>query len=66
MSPTWPLEMLSHFTFTEQDGKTTFTIRWAPYNATEEEQKAFDEGHKSMQQGWTGTLDKLEAYLTRV
>ena len=42
-SPTWPLEMLSTFTFEElPDGKTKFTVRWAPHNATAEEQKTFD------------------------
>ena len=30
-SPTWPLEMLSTFTFEEQPGgKTKFTVRWSP------------------------------------
>jgi uncharacterized protein YndB with AHSA1/START domain len=66
MSPTWPLEMLSTFTFAEQDGKTTLTIRWSPYNATEEERKTFDEGRPSMNQGWGGTLGQLEAYLAAV
>ena len=65
MRRTWPLEMLSTFTFAEQDGKTTFTIRWRPYQATETERKTFDEGRKGMQQGWGGTLDQLEAYLAK-
>ena len=60
----WPLEMLSTFTFEEeQGGKTKLTIRWAPHNATEQEQKTFDENRASMLQGWTGTLDQLTAYL---
>ena len=63
MSPTWPLEMLSTFTFTERNGKTTLTIRWSPCNATEVENKTFDEGRKGMTGGWTGTLDQLEQYL---
>lgn len=65
MSPTWPLEMLSTFTFAEHEGKTTFTIKWIPYNATEEERKNFDDGHESMKKGWTGTLDQLTAYLAK-
>src|SRR6266404_5691693 len=65
MSPTWPLEMLSTFTFAENDGKTTFTIKWAPHNATETERKTFDDGRKGMQQGWTGTLDQLADYLAK-
>jgi uncharacterized protein YndB with AHSA1/START domain len=66
MSPTWPLEMLSTFTFAEQDGKTIFTIKWTPYNATEEERKTFDAAHGGMTQGWTGTLDQLAEYLAKV
>ena len=65
MSLTWPLEMLSTFTFTEQDGKTTFTIRWSPLNASDAELKTFEEGRKGMQQGWGGTLDQLEEYLAK-
>jgi uncharacterized protein YndB with AHSA1/START domain len=65
MSPTWPLEMLSTFTFTEQDGKTTFTIWWSPLNASDAELKTFEEGRKGMQQGWGGTLDQLEVYLAK-
>ena len=60
----WPLEMLTTFTFEEQPGgKTRFTTRWQALNATAEEQKTFDTNHDSMRVGWTGTLDQLEAYL---
>ena len=64
MNAAWPLEMLSVFTFEQQPGgKTRFTLRWSPYNATAEEQKAFDAGRDSMRQGWGGTLEQLETYL---
>jgi uncharacterized protein YndB with AHSA1/START domain len=64
LAPSWPLEMMSIFTFEEMpDGKTKFTVHWSPYNATEEEQATFDAGHASMTGGWSGTMDKLEAYL---
>jgi uncharacterized protein YndB with AHSA1/START domain len=64
LSPTWPLEMMSVFTFEDQPGgKTKFTVHWSPHNATEEEQKTFDAGHASMTGGWSGTIDKLETYL---
>jgi len=62
----WPLEMLSTFTFEDlPGGKTRFTIRWAPHNASAEEQHTFDTHHDSMQMGWSGTLEQLEAYLAR-
>jgi uncharacterized protein YndB with AHSA1/START domain len=67
MAPTWPLQLLSTFTFEEEpDGKTRLTIRWSPHNATEEERKVFDGAHGSMQQGWSGTLEGLESYLAKV
>lgn len=65
-SPTWPLEMLSTFTFEEMpDGKTKFTVRWTTHNANAEEQKTFDSSRDSMTQGWNGTMDQLEAYLAK-
>ncbi len=65
MGPTWPLEMLSIFDFEEQGNKTKFTVEWSPLNATEEERATFAAGHGSMNQGWTGTLDSLTAYLAK-
>jgi uncharacterized protein YndB with AHSA1/START domain len=64
LSPTWPLEMLSVFTFEDLGGgKTKFTVTWRPYNATAEAQATFDAGHASMTGGWSGTMDQLETYL---
>ena len=64
-SPGWPLETLSTTTFTERGGKTTLTVRWEALNATDAECKTFDEGHAGMVQGWTGTMEQLEAYLAK-
>lgn len=66
LAPNWPLLMLSTFTFEDAPGKTKFTVRWSPHNASAEEQKAFDEGHQSMTNGWGGTLDQLAGYLMTV
>jgi uncharacterized protein YndB with AHSA1/START domain len=65
-APGWPLEVLSTLTFTENEGKTTLTMRGIPVNATEVERKTFAAGHDSMQKGWTGTLDQLAEYLGTV
>jgi uncharacterized protein YndB with AHSA1/START domain len=66
MAPTWPLKMLSVFTFEEQPGgKTRFTVRWSALEASEEEQKTFDTSHDNMRQGWGGTMDQLAAYLAK-
>lgn len=64
MAPTWPLEMHSIFTFEDvPGGKTRFTVRWSPHNASDEETKTFDAGRDSMRQGWGGTLDKFADYV---
>jgi uncharacterized protein YndB with AHSA1/START domain len=65
MAPTWPLEMLSTFTFDDLGKRSRFTVRWAPLNATEEEREVFnsDAMRAGMTQGWNGTMDQLAAYL---
>src|SRR5882724_4660168 len=63
MSATWPLEMLSTSEFTEENGKTTLTLHWSPWNPSDEEQKTFDTAHDGMRQGWTGTFEQLDEYL---
>lgn len=63
MAKEWPLRMLSTATFTEADGKTTIRLEWTTLDASPTEQKTFDDSHGSMQGGWTGTFDQLEAYL---
>jgi len=64
LNASWPLEMLSIFTFEEVGKKRSrLTVSWAPINESDEERAAFEAGRGSMQQGWTGTLDQLEAYL---
>jgi uncharacterized protein YndB with AHSA1/START domain len=63
-SATWPLQMLSTFSFEDAPGgKTKFTVTWRALNATAEEQQTFDTMHDSMTQGWSGTMQQLEAYL---
>jgi uncharacterized protein YndB with AHSA1/START domain len=62
----WPLEMLTTFTFEEQPGgKTKVTVRSSALNASAAEQKTFDTNHDSMRMGWGGTLDQLASYLTK-
>jgi uncharacterized protein YndB with AHSA1/START domain len=65
-APTWPLQMLSTFTFEDAGhGKTKFTVRWQALDATPEEQATFDsdQSRVSMTNGWSGTMDQLAAYL---
>jgi uncharacterized protein YndB with AHSA1/START domain len=64
LNATWPLELLTTVTLEEVvGGKTNVTIRWAPHNATAEESKTFDAARDSMTQGWSGTFERLVAYL---
>lgn len=63
MSATWPLQILSTITLEAQGDKTLLTVHWVPFEATDEEIRAFDEGKESMKAGWGGTIDQLEAYL---
>ena len=61
----WPLEMLNIVTFTEHGDKTMITLRCSAYAATEEERATFKAGRGSMQGGFTGTFDQLDAYLAK-
>lgn len=60
---TWPLELLTTVTLADKGGKTEVAISWVPIDPSDKERRTFDENHASMQGGWTGTLDQLEAYL---
>lgn len=60
---TWPLEMLTVITLSEQGGQTLLTLRSMPINATEAEMETFKAGHASMNQGFGGTMQQLEEEL---
>ena len=63
LAPTWPLENLSTFLFEDIGGKTKFTLRWEPINASAEEIATFNAAHTAMAGGWTGTMSQLAEYL---
>jgi uncharacterized protein YndB with AHSA1/START domain len=65
MAPSWPQQMLTTVSFTEEGDKTRFTVEWVPLDPTEEELSTFEQGRDSMKQGWTGTFERLEAYLAQ-
>ena len=57
--------MLTKVTCEAQGGKTRVTVQWVPVDAsTDIERKTFDEGRDSMKQGWSGTFEQLESYLS--
>jgi uncharacterized protein YndB with AHSA1/START domain len=59
----WPLQLLTEITFTENAGRTTVTVNWLPYEASDAEWKTFDAGRESMKGGWGGTFDQLGAHV---
>ncbi|MBS1902583.1 MAG: SRPBCC domain-containing protein [Bacteroidetes bacterium] len=66
MAPTWPLQMTSVTTLVDNAGKTDLTIAWSPYNASDEEITTFNSSFDSMNGGWNGTFEYLEAYLSEL
>ena len=65
MSPTWPETMLTTVKLTaEGPDQTRVTVAWEPHGArTHEELETFIKSRGGMTQGWTGSFDKLEAYI---
>jgi uncharacterized protein YndB with AHSA1/START domain len=67
MAPTWPATMLTTVELTaEGPDRTRVTVTWEPHGAvTPEELATFINARTGMTAGWTGSFDKLEAYLER-
>lgn len=62
----WPLETLNTLTFTEDGGKTTLTAIISPAaSATEDELKTFGESQDIVHEGFSGTFNQLEDYLSK-
>lgn len=66
MAPTWPETMLTTVTLAEEGpNQTRVTVQWEPYGkATAAEMATFVKEKAGMTQGWTGSFDKLEEYLS--
>jgi uncharacterized protein YndB with AHSA1/START domain len=67
MAPTWPETMLTVVQLTaESNSRTRVTITWQPHGAvTAEELDTFVKAKGGMTQGWTGSFDQLETYLSK-
>jgi uncharacterized protein YndB with AHSA1/START domain len=63
-SESWPMEVFNRVVFDEKNGATTITMTGHPLNATEEEIVLYLANLENMQQGFSGTFDQLEQYLT--
>jgi uncharacterized protein YndB with AHSA1/START domain len=68
LAPTWPETMLTTVTLSEEGPeKTRVTITWEVYGpSTRDELEAFVKEKGGMTLGWTGSFDKLEAYIEKV
>jgi len=66
MAPTWPETMLTTITLAKEDAqKTRLTITWEVYgDANAAERETFNKAKGGMTQGWTGSFEKLEQYLS--
>jgi uncharacterized protein YndB with AHSA1/START domain len=63
MAPTWPKRKLSTIELQDYGDKTLITILWSPIEPTEIERQTFRDGKASMNQGWSGTFERLDAFL---
>lgn len=66
MAPTWPMEMLTVFDFiSEGENQTRLKISWINTRVSDDEANTFHAAHAGMTGGWTGSLDKLQHYLSQ-
>jgi len=67
MMPTWPATMKTTVLLTEEGPEQTrVTVTWQPYgDVTAAEMESFVKAKAGMTQGWTGSFDKLEEYMTK-
>jgi uncharacterized protein YndB with AHSA1/START domain len=67
MAPTWPETMLTTITLSEEGPeRTRVTVEWEPIGkVSAEELETFTKARPGMAGGWTGSFDKLEAYVAK-
>ncbi len=62
----WPMNTLNTLTFSEEEGETAITLTVSPASPTEEELQTFEAAKEMVQAGFTGTLNQLTEYLTKI
>jgi uncharacterized glyoxalase superfamily protein PhnB/uncharacterized protein YndB with AHSA1/START domain len=60
----FPLEIFNQITLAEANGRTTLTLQGYPLNASAAQETTYHSIKENMQQGFSGTFDKLENYLS--
>ena len=59
----WPSLLLTTVVLDDEGAKTRVTLTWEPINPTKEEWESFAQMLPSMNGGWTGAFDQLDAFL---
>jgi uncharacterized protein YndB with AHSA1/START domain len=62
----FPSEIRNIVTLAEKEGATLLTLSGWPLNASDEQIKVYNDLFPSMNQGFKGTFDQLEEYLTKL
>jgi hypothetical protein len=60
-----PLEIENRVTFAERAGQTTVLLRAMPFGELAPERAYFDALRPSLEQGYGGTFEQLEAFLAQ-
>ncbi|MES2478709.1 MAG: SRPBCC domain-containing protein [Bacteroidota bacterium] len=61
----FPLQIFNQLILEESGNKTTLTLKGYPLNATTEQEATYYAITESMEQGFNGTFNQLEHYLTQ-
>jgi uncharacterized protein YndB with AHSA1/START domain len=59
----FPLEMVTTVLFTDEGEGTRIELSWTPLDATPEEEAFFASMMASMEGGWSGSFEQLDAFL---
>ena len=66
MSDTWPFELVNILTLSEHEGKTMLRIIAYPLHAKPNEVATFEGSFGGVHEGFNGTYDQLDEYLSRM
>jgi len=66
MSTTWPLKMNTTVIFKDKGSNTEITLTWSPINPNDVEAKTFTDAMPGMTQGWGGSFEVLDQYLSEL
>ena len=62
-APGWPITLRTTVDFEAAGDATQVTLHWQPVGATPEQEAVFAANMASMEGGWSGSFEKLDAFL---